>query len=386
MKIAFVHDHPFCKKGEEVYSTGGAPAEMWSRYLINNDQLFVYGRQSAGNAKSLSSRTNVSFVLSETYHNPIDLIKRKKSVTEELYKFLSDKDCIIARVPSILGNLSADYAYKNKKPLLLEVVADAYDCYRHYGNIQGVLFASVFDYWTRKIVKKSRYTLYVTQDYLQIRYPSYGKSIGCTNAVINPVDPSVINKRIHRIEGRKGGKIICGEIGDVSVRFKGCHIMLHAMRILKSKGLDVEFHIVGGGNPDEMYKLAKDLGVEDNFFYDGFISHDKIPNFLDSLDIYVHPSFQEGLPRAVIEAISRGCPCATSNVAGTPELISNEYLHNPGDIKKLASDIMKIISFKDKEIEIVKSNYNKSKEYYSNILTEKRKIFYNEFFQSFNTD
>lgn len=382
MKIAFVHDHPFYRKGELIYSTGGAPAEMWSRYLINNDHLFVYARQADGNAKSLSSRENVEFVLSTTYRHPIDIIKNKKAVSNELSNFLSDKDCIIARVPSILGNLAAEYAYKHGKPVLLEVVADGYDCYRHYGNISGVLFATMFDYWTKKLIKKSKYSLYVTQDYLQKRYPSSGKSIGCTNAVINPVNSKVIEQRIQRIEERKGNKIICGEIGDVSVKFKGCHIMLQAMKILKEKGIDIEYHMVGGGDPSKMNALAKSLGVSENFYYDGFISHDKIPAFLDSIDIYVHPSFQEGLPRAVIEAISRGCPCATSNVAGTPELISEEYLHKPGDVKKLASDIMKILSSKENEIEIVKTNYIKSKEYYSDILTERRKIFYNDFFQN----
>lgn len=386
MKIAFVHDHPFYRKGDEVYSTGGMPSHVWSRYLINKDSLFVYGRNATENAKSLSSRDKVNFVLSKTYHKPTDLLKHYSSIKKELNEFLFDKDCVIARVPSILGNMSAEYAYKNNKPLLLEVVADAYDCYRHYGNFTGVLFAKIFDSWTKRLVKKSSYSLYVTQEYLQKRYPSFGKSIGCTNAVINSVDKSVIEKRIHRIESRTTNKFICGEIGDVSVRFKGCHVMLHAMKILKEKGVNIEFHMVGGGDPTDMQDLAKTLGIADNFYYRGFISHDKIPEFIDSLDVYVHPSFQEGLPRAVIEAISRGCPCATSNVAGTPELISNEYLHTPGNIQKLAADILKIISDKQREIDIVNANYSKGKEYYADIIAEKRKLFYNDFFHSIGYD
>ena len=382
MKIAFIHDHPFCEKDGKYYSTSGLPADAWNRYLIYEDNLFVFGRRTNSGAKSLSSRQNVSFHLTDTYSSPKDLILKRNKIMNELRSFIIDKDCVILRVPSILGLLGCQIAKELKKPYLLEVVADAYDSYKHYGNIFGVLFASIYDKWTKQLIKESQYTLYVTQNYLQNRYPNNGKQLACTNAVINSVDEGVLEQRLIKIQHRKTNKILCGEIGDVSVRFKGCHIMLQAMKILKDEGFEIEFHIVGGGNPLKMQKLASKLGVYENFFFDGYISHDKITEFYDTLDLYVHPSFQEGLPRVVVEAISRGCPCVVSTAAGTPELVEDKYLHKPGDAKKLAEDIKRIMECKEETIRVAKKNFNHAKEYYAEELERKRKVFYGEFFNT----
>ena len=382
MKVAFIHDHPFCEKDGKCYSTSGLPAAAWNRYLVNNDDLYVFGRRSGTGAKSLSSRAHVSFYLSKVYNTPLDLLNKRQKIKKELSDFVADKDCVILRVPSILGLLGCEVAKEKNKPYLLEVVADAYESYRHYGNALGLLFARIYDNWTRKLVSESQYTLYVTQEYLQKRYPNSNKQLACTNAVINPVSEDVLTKRIAKIENRKSSRIICGEIGDVSVKFKGCHIMLKAMKLLKNDGIEVEFHVVGGGSPEKMRKLALKLGVLDNFYFDGFISHDKITEYYDSLDVYVHPSFQEGLPRVVVEAISRGCPCAVSTAAGTPELVEDEYLHEPGDAKKLASDIKKLVQDKAETIRVAKTNFCHARSYYSDELDRRRAEFYGDFFNS----
>ena len=47
---------------------------------------------------------------------------------------------------------------------------------------------------------------------------------------------------------------------------------------------------------------------------------------LDECDIYLQPSLQEGLPRSVIEAMSRGCACIGAATAGIPELLESEYV------------------------------------------------------------
>lgn len=382
MKIAFIHDHPFCEKNGLFYSTSGLPAAAWNRYLINGDKLFVFGRTSKLGAKSLSSRDNVKFHLTTIYNTPKDLIVNRKAIVKELQSFIADKDCVILRVPSILGLLGCQIAIQQNKPYLLEVVADAYDSYRHYGSFLGLVFAPLYDRWTRKIVAESKYTLYVTQKYLQERYPNNFKQLACTNAVIEPVSDKVLDKRIEKIKNRRYRKIVCGEIGDVSVKFKGCHIMLQAMKILKEEGIEIEFHVVGGGSPLKNQKLAHKLGLDNNFFFDGFVPHDKIAEFYDNLDVYVHPSFQEGLPRVVVEAISRGCPCAVSTVAGTPELVEKKYLHKPGDAKKLAQDIKNLVINKEETQRVAKVNFNHAKEYYAPELDEKRRVFYMDFFNS----
>ena len=60
---------------------------------------------------------------------------------------------------------------------------------------------------------------------------------------------------------------------------------------------------------------------------------------LDTCDIYVQPSLQEGLPRALIEAMSRGCPCIGARTAGIPELLPEECLTPRGSAGAIAGAV-----------------------------------------------
>ena len=62
-------------------------------------------------------------------------------------------------------------------------------------------------------------------------------------------------------------------------------------------------------------------------------------NWLDDIDIYVQPSFQEGLPRALVEAMSGGRPAFASTTGGIPELLPADCLHCPGDAARLGASI-----------------------------------------------
>ena len=55
--------------------------------------------------------------------------------------------------------------------------------------------------------------------------------------------------------------------------------------------------------------------------------------------VYIQPSRIEGLPRALIEAMSRGCACVGSSVGGIPELLNNQYIHEVNDYNSLAVKI-----------------------------------------------
>ena len=153
-----------------------------------------------------------------------------------------------------------------------------------------------------------------------------------------------------------------------------------------SSGLEVlELDMSAEDYPNADFKktseIAKKYGIEDQVIIRGRIPHEEIPQFIDSLDIYVHPSFQEGLPRVIVEAISRGCPCLTSDVAGTPELIEESCLHHTGDVEKLCLDLHTFIENTELMKQAAVRNYNHAKQYYSDILDKKRSDFYTKFYK-----
>ena len=82
---------------------------------------------------------------------------------------------------------------------------------------------------------------------------------------------------------------------------------------------------------------------------------------LKETDVYVQPSKTEGLPRAVIEAMSVGCYVIGTNVGGIPELLNENNLfkyNKPSDFSQILTSLTKEI-MKENAV----NNFNKSKNY-----------------------
>jgi len=77
--------------------------------------------------------------------------------------------------------------------------------------------------------------------------------------------------------------------------------------------------------------------------FHGVLPHDRLMDVLRSTDIYVHPSFTEGQPRAVIEAMSVGVPVVGAAAGGTPENLPEHQVFRPGDDQELARIIESMI-------------------------------------------
>jgi glycosyltransferase involved in cell wall biosynthesis len=97
---------------------------------------------------------------------------------------------------------------------------------------------------------------------------------------------------------------------------------------------------------------------------------------LDCADVFVLPSFQEGLPRAMVEAMARALPCIGSTVGGIPELLSADALVPPGDSVALAAVIRAVVSDPQRLRRMSCENLETARQYRQEILREKRIAFY----------
>jgi len=88
------------------------------------------------------------------------------------------------------------------------------------------------------------------------------------------------------------------------------------------------------------------------------------------------PSFSEGLPRALLEAMACGLPCIGTRVGGIPEVLPQEVLVSPGDVKGLANKINEVLNNPLWMVEMAKRNYEVARGYRSDILQNIRKEFY----------
>lgn len=102
---------------------------------------------------------------------------------------------------------------------------------------------------------------------------------------------------------------------------------------------------------------------------------------LDKTDIYIQPSLQEGLPRAVVEAMSRGCPVIGANTGGIPELISKECIVSRKSEQSIVRAIINMLKDNRLNEEAVR-NFEKSKLYNENLLEVKRNDYYSYIIES----
>jgi glycosyltransferase involved in cell wall biosynthesis len=101
--------------------------------------------------------------------------------------------------------------------------------------------------------------------------------------------------------------------------------------------------VLGPGPKEPWQELASRLKIDEHVRFDGTRSAGGgVASWLDGIDIHLQPSFQEGLPRATIEAMARGVACTGSTCGGIPELIPPDRLHRPGDSTALADIVRRL--------------------------------------------
>src|SRR5262249_44651863 len=97
---------------------------------------------------------------------------------------------------------------------------------------------------------------------------------------------------------------------------------------------------------------------------------------LDASDLFVLPSWAEGMPKAMLEAMARGLPCIGSRVGGVPELLPELALVEPGDVAGLGAKISQFARDPELRRSIGARNLEVSRGYHENLLQPKRAVFY----------
>ncbi|MDY3257057.1 MAG: glycosyltransferase [Ruminococcus callidus] len=370
MRLLFVHDHPFKKVGNFLYSTGGLNDEVLCRYTYYCDTLIVVARifleKEINNQWSKISDPKTRILGGATF--------KYDGLEEEIKKC----DKMIVRLPSFLGIEAIRINKKYNKLCFIEMVGCAWDALWNHG-IKGKIIAPYMLYKCRQIIKDAPYVLYVTNEFLQKRYPTKGKQLGCSDVCLEKINPEILANRIKHIK-KNVGKYIIGTTAAVDVKYKGQEFVIKALSILQKREItNFEYQLVGNGSQERLKQIAKKYGVEDKVIFLGGKPHDKVFEWLDSIDIYIQPSLTEGLPRALIEAQSRALPCCGTLVGEIPELLLKECVFDKkGDIPLTIANWLQDFT-DEKAIEYATWNFNNSKNYQSDILAAKRDAFYREF-------
>lgn len=287
------------------------------------------------------------------------------------------KDCnlVVGRVPSIIAYRAFDCAKKLGVPFFTEAMGCAWDAYWNHG-LTGKIIAPYMFFKMKSVVKNSDYALYVTNQFLQNRYPCKKKTVSASNVKIEDVNIDILEKRISRIDHFNERKMILMTCAAVDVRYKGQEYVIKAIPILNKMGIKVRYILAGGGNQEYLRCIAKKNNVSDQVEFLGRVSLKTIFEYLDNSDIYIQPSLQEGLPRSVIEAMSRACPSVGARTAGIPELLDKDCVFKRKSEKSIAKTLKHIYN-KDRLKQLAQGNFNNSRQYHEDVLSKKRNMYYN---------
>lgn len=302
-------------------------------------------------------------------------IKLRREYRRIVIENITPDRAVVVRAPSASGSIAAKYCNEIGKPYLVEAIGCPWDSLWNH-SLRGKLLAPRAWHSLRRIMKRAPYSVYVTSEFLQRRYPTDGITTGISDVELQPMNDSVLEKRREKIRNHSGKMKIA--TGGALVPYKGQQFVIEALAKLKKQGnTDFEYHMAGSGDEPALRALADKMGVSEQVVFEGRLSHDKMFDWLDDMDIYIQPSLQEGLPRAVVEAMSRGLPAFTSKTGGMPELVGDDVIFARKNVDEIAGYMLGINAEKMESMAI--RNFNKAKEFQKDILTKKRYDFYAAF-------
>lgn len=387
MKLTFVHDGPLFYDEEGKYYEF-AYHELLQRYSYLADDITFMMRTKPinGNRKFTLVPKEIHVVSVPNFKSAKLYFTERKKAEVIVKEQIEKSDIVVLRTQSSIAQIALKYIRKSDKPYIIESVGCSWDSYWNHGLL-GKMVAPYMYIKTRHAIAGADYVYYVTTEFLQKRYPTRGKTVCCSNVVLDQLEDSTLEKRrmkIDQFDPKK--KLVLGTAAALDTRYKGQEYVIRALKELTEAGYNVEYHLAGGmtgAKPNFFLEdLARKQGVLDRVIFCGSLSAKQMNSYYDSLDIYIQPSKQEGLPRAVIEAMSRGCPVIGTNIAGIPELIQNNYLFKKGSTRELIKALWRIL---ESDLgRIATENFNKAREYEKGKLIKRRERFYDEFLADFH--
>jgi glycosyltransferase involved in cell wall biosynthesis len=314
----------------------------------------------------------------ERINSPLHYYTRRPWGKQAFREALSGPSALIARLPSEIGIMAIQTAIEMDKPWMVEMVGHPFDSMWHNGSWYGKIYAPWNSYRIRAICKKAPFVSYVTQEYLQSHYPTGGRTLDCSDAELVPITDEEFELRFQSSRDL-GRPIRVGLIGTLATKYKGLETAFRALSGL-TRNFHVELDILGGGNPEPWRKMVSELGVEDHVSFSGILPSGRpVREWLDGLDLYIQPSLTEGLPRALLEAMSRGIPCIASDVGGVPELLPRKRLMIAKDDRGLAERMGVLIRDENERRQSGFEDLVKARDYTEQRLSAKRIGFLAEF-------
>ena len=156
---------------------------------------------------------------------------------------------------------------------------------------------------------------------------------------------------------RKNQILFLGELGER----KGCFDIPEIYKKVVAKVGNIPLVMAGAGEVETIKNMLAERDVLENVTFPGWIRGEVKEKILQESKFFLFPSYNEGMPMAVLEAMAYGMGIVTSNVGGIPKLIEDGvsgYICEPGDVDRISEKLIELIR---KEEYLKKCGFNARK-------------------------
>lgn len=348
MNACITLEHRFERTADgTVWTRSNHTYEESRRYLDVFDRVRLLARiRDVAVPPPAALRANgdgVSFVPLPYYIGFEEFCLRWRSVRRAAVRAIEIDEAVILKAPSTISCLVEPALRKTARPFGVEVLGDPWGIYSRGAVSHPLrpLLRSVFTWQTRSQCRHACAVRYVS-NHLRVRYPAGPAAFH--GSVSDVYLPSTALARAPRLPAVAPAPLRLISVGSLEHRYKGIDVLLRAIRKCADRCFDCRLVVVGEGRSrPALESLAGHLGIGHLVEFRGMLpAGDRVFAALDESDLFVMPSREEGMPRAMIEAMARALPCIGSAVGGIPELLDQEDLVSPGDPDGLAAKIIEV--------------------------------------------
>lgn len=333
-KICMLMDGNFIEHNGDFYSPHMNYEAFLSRFSDSFSSIEVVARafhkEVLPDGINKVCESNTQFTPLASSRGALGFLKSLKENISIITKSIKRNDLILIRFPGNLAILTVVICFFMRREYSIELVAEPKDYFSKHSSKSP--FRSIFRFihtsFTKHAVKNSKVVRYVTNEYLQNNYPTRGISFGFSDVYL-PVLPVLNNL---------SGVDLQFDFVNVAMMHnhsKGHLLLIDAISELAKENISVRVCLIGDGHyKKEFQEYVNKLGLSDSIIFSGAITdRSYFYEILTAAKFFVLPSFQEGMPRALLEAINSGLTVISSDVGGIPEVLSKSAMFNSGDLE-----------------------------------------------------
>mgnify|MGYP001371605594 CR=1 FL=1 len=294
-------------------------------------------------------RSGITWHLIPTLVRPIKPLSDLRALWALVRLFRQEKPALVHTHTSKAGVLGRVAAWIARVPAVIHT-PHGHVFYGHFGPVMTRLFLQVErvlsrvthrlialteserdDHLDRKVGQAARFAVIPSGIDLD-RFRQPGGTVRCKPAVFPCPANAIVVGSVGWLTDIKGHRYLIEAFGQIARDVPSAHLV-----------------VVGSGDLKEhLLDLATTLGVRDRVHLIGH--RDDVEVCLTGMDLFVLPSLNEGMGRALIEAMAAGLPVVASQVGGVPALIEHErtgLLVPPADSHALAASLRSLLERPD---------------------------------------